>query len=611
MSFKVRVEPHGRVLRVPEGRRLKDVLAESGIPLEGPCGGKGICGKCRVKVLTEQAPVSEADLNTLESSELEEGYRLACQILVNSDLAISIPEASLLSKQRILERGASMRGVELDPPTFKLFLRIPEPSLEDSRSDADRVLDRLPSPTMLSFSILREIPLFLRKNQFELTAVLSNDFLIAVEKGDTTSNCYGLAIDLGTTTIVGYLVNLRAGTSVGTTSRMNPQVEFGDDIISRVTYAQKSEEHLKNLQSRAVGAINEIIEELSGDAGLVPEQIYEVSAVGNTIMNHLLLGLDPRNVALAPFPAVLRQGLLTKASELGLRVHPEAFLYTMPNIAGFVGGDTVGVILSTSVDESENLKIAIDIGTNGEVILGHKEWLVACSTAAGPAFEGARIKHGMRAGQGAIERVEIDGDVKFSVIGDTKPVGVCGTGLLDAVAGLLRLGVIEPSGRISPDSRGLPSVISTRIVEGENGYDFVLATEEESGLGTPLLLTQRDVRELQLAKGAISTGIRMLLKECSVSIDDVEEVLLAGAFGNYLRVQSAKRVGLLPGIPTEKVRFVGNAAGEGAKLVLLSRTLRDKADEISLKCSYIELAGRAEFQNEFMLSMLFPAEEEE
>ncbi len=610
-QVRVHFEPDGKSVFVLKGASLVEAAGKAGIILETPCGGKGVCGKCRVRVAKGEVECTPACREQLSEDEIAQGYRLACQTHVHSDAVIEVPAETRYFEQKILVEGAE-RETALEPNISKFFVEMEEPTLEDQRSDFDRLRDALAEKiprVRADLDILRQLPDALRNDHFAVTAVMEGDELVALEQGDTTGRKFGVAFDIGTTTLVGMLVDLNTGRQAAVASRGNPQVAYGDDVISRISYAHENERGLEELQERVVAAMNEIIASLAQEAGVDRRSIYEAAVVGNTTMNHLLLRINPYYIAQSPYVASLREGVNVKARRLGVEINETGNLYALPNIAGFVGGDTVGVILATDLMDSDQLRLAIDIGTNGEIAFGSRERLVACSCAAGPAFEGARIQHGMRAAEGTIDKVLIeDGDVQVSVIGNAPARGICGTGLIDAVAELLRVGVIDPMGRILSGDElpgDLSDALRGRIVEGENGADFILVHGDQTRTGQPVKLVQRDIREVQLAKGAIAAGIAVLKNILGVSDDDIEEVLLAGAFGNFIRRSMARRIGLLPDIPLERIRFVGNAAGVGAKMALVSKSLREKAEEISRRTEYIELGGRPDFQQEFMMAMMF------
>lgn len=612
-SFRVLFQPDGRTVEVPRLTTLREAARKAGIHLNSPCGGVGACGNCKVRLTAGKAPpLTDRECARFRTEEIEQNLRLACQVRVTSDVTCFIPDETRLSDQKILETGL-VRSVALDPAVTKRHLTLPPPRLEDQRADADRLVDALssaPGNLHVPLHTLRGLPALLRHRNFNVTVVSFDGEILSVEPDDTTSRCFGVAVDVGTTTVVGTLVDLVSAAELAVASRTNPQVAYGDDVVSRIAYAASDKEGLALLHSAIVACINDIVHELASRAHVHPSDIYELLAVGNTTMMHLLLAVDPFAIAQAPYVAAYRCGLSVPAAEIGLKISRCGLLTVLPNVAGFVGADTVAVALATEMHAAGELTLAVDIGTNGEIILGTRDRLVACSTAAGPAFEGARIKFGMRAAAGAVEAVDIDSDVRLRLIAGDKVVGICGTGLIDAVAELLRLGVIDPSGRIlgASDLPSLGEPLARRIRPGDQGNDFVLAWPDQSQNGEPVYLTQRDVREVQLAKGAIFTGVQLIQKELGVASSDIRHVLLAGAFGNFLRPERALRIGLLPDIPLERIRFVGNAASAGAKLALVNRACRRDSDLLSRTIRYVELAGRPDFQSAFSQALLFPAE---
>lgn len=594
-TIEVIFQPEGRTVEVAEGTTILEAAYLAGVPLEGVCGGKGTCGKCEVRAKGKLSPPVASERRTL-GGKLSLGARLACQAKVLGRVVVEVPGASLRLGQKILKEGVT-RSVPLDPMVKKHFLCLPNPSLSDQRTDLERVSDALGEGRAAELNALRELPSVVRRNGFRVTAVAVDGTLVAVEGGDTSGRCFGVAFDVGTTTLVGYLLDLSTGEEVGVSAAMNPQVACGDDVISRIGYLIEQEDGLERLHEEVIEALNGLISELCRDAEVRPEEVYLISVVGNTCMHHLFLKIDPRNIASVPFVPVVSDPLVFKAEELGIRVHPEARTVVLPNVAAYLGADIVGGILATGLWEMEVPALLVDIGTNGEMVLSADGRMMACSAAAGPAFEGARIRHGMRGAPGAIDSVAIEGDLNFTTIGNESPRGICGSGLVDAVAEMLRVGVLEPSGRIrSPEEFNGPGSLKARIVEGESGYDFVL-TEG-------IRITQKDVRELQLAKGAIRAGIEVLRREMGVE-DGELRVFLAGAFGNYINRNSALRIGLLPPVDEEKVVPVGNAAGEGAKLVLRSRRELERAQEIARKVRYVELSARPELMELLTEYMLF------
>ncbi|HUT36425.1 MAG TPA: ASKHA domain-containing protein [Planctomycetota bacterium] len=607
-TIKVTFEPEGKAAYVLPGSLVLEAAARAGIIVDTPCGGRGTCGKCRVVVRDGCAAPTATERRLLKPKELASGVRLACQAKLVRETAITVPDASRFFEQRILTTGVR-RVTRLCPAVAKRAARVAEPTLDAARADADRVLDALGSAgRRLDLGAARQLPAALRAADHQITAVLHGDDVIAFEPGDTTGRCFGAAFDIGTTTVVGSLLDLTTGHEVALGARTNPQVAFGDDVVARITCATEGD-GLRELQAKIVECINDILGEMAAKAGIAREAIYEMTTVGNTTMNHLLLGLDPRHIAQMPFPAAVRGSLTVPAAELGIAIHPRGRVYTMPNIAGFVGGDTVGVILAADLPARRKPTLAVDIGTNGEMVLGTRKRLVACSTAAGPAFEGARIRFGMRAADGAIEQVRFGDDVETSVVGDAPPRGLCGSALIDALAELLRAGILEPSGRLRGPGdlpRRLPKAIRRRVVPGERGNDFVLADRAETSLGEPILLTQADIRQVQLAKGAIRAGIEVLKKHLGVDDAGIDAILLAGGFGNFIRRRNALRIGLLPPVEHERIHFIGNAALVGAKMVLACTDYRAQAEAVSREVEYLELGGLPEFQAHFAEAMLFP-----
>ena len=610
-SVKVEIQPDGRVVTVFTGTSLIEAVGKAGVILDTPCGGQGRCGKCRVQIVGSPHPPSAADRDSLAAEDLDQGYRLACQTKVLSDLIVRIPDQARMFQQKILTAGVG-REVRLDPNVTKRAVIVPAPSLEDQRSDFDRLvgaLDDRVRGVWAELDVMRSLPAALRQGGSQVTITLEGREIIGIDSGDTTDRLFGVAFDIGTTTVVGMLVDLRTGHEAAVAARTNPQVVYGDDVVSRIRFANDNPAGLRQLQKTILDCVNEIIGELAAKAGIDADSICEATFAGNSTMDHLLLGVDPRSLGEMPFVAAVRGAVNIKAEQLGVGIRPGGNVHTLPNIASFVGGDTVGVILAAGMLDDDRLRLAIDIGTNGEIVLGSSKRLVCCSTAAGPAFEGARIRFGMRAADGAIDKVVFNEDVELSVLGGGAPRGICGTGLIDAVAEALRHGLIDTTGRFRSREdvpAGLPDAIRRRIINSDGGAAFVLA--DNGPEGKPLVLTQRDIREVQLAKGAISAGVATLMAELGVQPADIEEVLLAGAFGNFIRRSQAKRIGLLPNVPTERIRFVGNAAGAGAKMALVAQHCRAEAERISESCKCIELATRTDFHMAFAEAMIFPSE---
>jgi len=602
-------QPEGRRVQVPAGTTVLDAARQAGLSMVAPCGGNGECGKCRVEILQGNVPAQPPDRSWFSEKQLQRGFRLACLVKATHDLTVRIPFETRVFSQKILTRGTG-EPVPLEPAVSKFFLQLTPPDVDDQRGDFERILEgitKTEEKKWVDFEFLPHLSRRLRKHNYKGTAVFVGNRLIDFEAGNSTERNFGVALDVGTTTLVGILLDLNKGEPVAVDSEVNPQMTFGDDLISRIDYAATHQLGTAELQRRLVRSLNTLIARLAEKASVAIEEIYEMVAVGNTVMQHLLLKLNPEFLGQAPFAPTLQTGITLPARLLGLKIHPRGDLHVFPNIAGFVGGDAVAVILATGISERPGNVLAVDIGTNGEILLSVSGRLLAASAAAGPAFEGARIFQGMRGTTGAIERVKIsDGRVQLEVIDGVAPLGICGSGLIDAVAELRKAGLIDVSGRLNADCETCPEWLRRRVVDHPHGKAFVLAEAEESGIEGPVLLTQKDIRELQLAKGAIATAIKILLKEGGIRLENLDEILLAGAFGNYIDRENAMWVGLIPDLDPEKVRFVGNAASAGAQMAAVSLWARQKAEAIARKARHLELSIRPDFQEEFMEAMFFP-----
>lgn len=596
-NLQVSFLPSGKKVTFQKAISLREAIIKAKIDFSFPCGGNGLCGKCKVKVKGNTNPPSLKEKETIPEW-LEKGYRLACQTILYGNAEVEIPVSSLISTLRILTEGSEEK-FKVEPFVQKIYLSLPPPTLKDQISDVARIKRELRKKGFdqlkIDLRLIKKVPFILRESQFKTTVVLNNKEIINLEEGDTRGKNFGLAFDIGTTTVVGSLIDLDTGNRIATKAILNPQTIYGDDVISRVSYLQNNSKGLLNLQRKIVGGINEIVDYLVNSTGVKRENIYEITLVGNTVMQHLLSGVNPLNLALYPYVPVTQDPINLKSYRLGLKINPLANIYVFPNIAAFVGGDTVGVILATEMHKINNkTKLAIDIGTNGEIVLSHEGKLVAASTAAGPAFEGSRISHGMWAQDGAIEKVRLkDGEVIIDVIGGGRPTGICGSGLIDSISEFYKEGIIDRSGRIKP-VKEQSRLWRNRIVEDEEGGKFILW---EDGEKSSIFISQKDIREFQLAKAAIYTGIKILLDKLEVKRENVEEVLIAGAFGNYINLESAYNVGLLPKFPNSKVKNVGNAAILGAIKALISRKSRQEAEEIPHLVHYVELAATTNFQD--------------
>jgi len=602
-TFCITFQPDGISIKVPPNFTVNQAAYRAGIILNNHCGSTGTCKKCRVEITDEHRMV------------------LACQQQIHRDLVINIPETSRFFEQKILEQDFTKPG-ETDPMIRKFYLTIPIPGIDDLRSDAQRLLDSIreiyqseasPDKNESEFTIgdllLNTLSEKLRQSNFAVTAVCHQNKIFELQEGDTTESIFGLSVDVGTTTVVAQLIDLNRGTIIATASQTNPQISCGDDVISRIQFASAHTDGLKHLQTIIIDGINQLIDQLCQKSSRPNLHIYELTAAGNTTMQHMFLGAPVAQIAQAPYVTSFSDAVNQPASSLGLKIHPHANTYIFPGVAAHVGGDTVAVTLATAMSQSDNINLALDIGTNGEIVLGNRHRLLACSTAAGPALEGARIKHGMRAAPGAIEHVCLTDDVNLSVIGETKPTGICGSGLIDVVAELLEQNIIDKSGRMISINNlppHLPDNLRQRVTELDGKPAFVLVPADQSSTGSDIVLTQKDIREVQLAKAAIRAGMDILLQQLNIKWPDIDRFYLAGAFGNYIQPQSAQKIGLLPNIPLSKILPVGNAAAAGVRDALLSRTARRAVEQLARQIEYVELAARPEFQNLFSDHMFFP-----
>ena len=597
-KLEVTYRPFDKTTRVPPGTTLFSAAHWIGLPIDSTCGGRGTCGKCKVQVLQGSAEITTADRKQLRAAELEAGWRLSCQAKVYEDTTVDVPELMRVPKAATM--GVN-RLVLLDPNVRKVFVELTEPSLEDQRSDIERLRDAL---TAEGFDMkadlhgLRALPAALRAAEFKVTAVLGGDQLIAVEAGDTRDESYGIAFDLGTTTVVGTLMNLRTGMAEAVRSTLNGQAPYGADVISRISHGMQGDEAKAELRQAVLATMNGILAELYQAAGVARERVYEMVVVGNATMLHLLLGIDATPISMMPFTPAFRDPLYLPAREVGLEIHPGGFIQTLPVIGAYVGADIVAGVVATGLAREDKLRVFVDVGTNGEIVLGSVKRVLCTAAPAGPAFEGSQIRCGMRATDGAIEGVTLTDHVELQVIGgDITPKGICGSGLVDTVAQLRLVGLLDPSGKMRSREEVPEHPLSDRLISVDGVRAFLLAEN--------VYLSQRDVRELQFGKGSIATGIKVLMDVMGVTTADLDEVLLGGSFGSYLNPESAKIIGLVPPVDVDRILSVGNTAGEGAKMSLLSFRERQIAFELPDKIEYVELSGRSDFNDSFISVLQF------
>jgi len=601
----IQFQPTGRTIHALPGTTVIEAAAQAGQTLETPCGGAGTCGKCRIQFTRGACEPTADDRRHFTEQELADGWRLACQSHVCQPCVISVPATALFASQDQILTETTGEAAEVVPAVRKIAVELPSPTLADDMADLAR-LEREIGPVRASIRIIRDVSHILREDGFRGTAVVADHELIGFEPGDTTDRCYGVAFDVGTTTVVGSLLDLRNGQERAVASAMNPQVSYGDDVLSRIHHAQDRQSR-QQLQQAITGTVSRLIDQMCSDASITRQDIYELAFAGNTTMEHLLCGIDVAPLGQVPFTPAHARALMLSADELDLAIHPKGAAYVFPIIGGFVGGDTVACMLATRIAPDDGPTILVDIGTNGEIVLACNGRIHAASTAAGPAFEGARISCGMRATTGAIAKVVIDDDLQYSVIGDAPAVGLCGSSLVDLASHLLTCGIITSAGRLLPPDElpeDLPGALRRRVSLKDGRSVFLVAEDDPD---RPVVLTERDVREMQLACGAIRAGIRILLKRVGLDAADLTRVLLAGGFANFIRRSHAQRIGLLPGeIDHNRIHYVGNASLHGARWALLSTEARQRAEDYARHTEHVELSQDLDFQMQFAEAMIFP-----
>ncbi len=609
-----------------DDKPIYDLLLKLNLPIRSICGGLGTCGKCKVLIQKGSEylnQITNAEKKFLSNEDLESGYRLACQTKINDkyidmlqelkppQFRIFLPSELLFEDFNILTFGIRKETI-LNPAIKKFFLDIKKPTLDEPIPDFERVIAEIiakdntikEDQIEIDFNLINKLPNILRENNHKITLTLWNDNeIIECEPSDTTENNYGIAFDIGTTTIVGYLINLDNGKVYSLASKLNSQTAYGEDVITRLSFIKNDENGLQKLNLAVLNDLNNIISKVCEKSKIKSSQIYEATIVGNSVMHHIFLNLDPINIGLSPYIPVIQKGMNIKARTLNLKISKNGYVYTVPIIAGFVGADTVGVILSSNINSQKDLTLAIDIGTNGEIILGNRKFLATGSCAAGSALEGAHISDGMRAAAGAIDTIKIDPqnfDVSYSTIKNKKPIGICGSGLVDAIAEMLRSKILTRSGNFNKEF-----IDQERILKRNNNIEFIIAKREETSLGKEIKISQNDIRQIQMAKAAFYSGTRLILKHLDTKLE-IKRVFLAGAFGNYINKYNAKFIGMIPDISDENIFQIGNAAGTGAQLVLLNKDLREKVKKLIKKIQYIEIATKKEFQKEYTDAMYFP-----
>jgi uncharacterized 2Fe-2S/4Fe-4S cluster protein (DUF4445 family) len=609
------VLPGDKWIKVKPGLTVYEALQNTDLDLEGECGGEGTCGNCRIRVITALGPPDEQEKELLSPEELANGERLACRTRIYKNLVIHTNAAPSETDLFQILKHSPIPELTIDPLIDKYSLEVARPTLEQPDSDFYRLRLALgPTPHNLKITsrCLSSLYRDLRRTNFRGEALIHQNCLLAWEAPASIKGRYGIVFDIGTTTLVGKLVDMTDGREVSVISRLNSQSHYGSDIISRIKFVREKK-GLKRMRDLLLRDMNLIIRRLLAANRIKPEDIFVAVAAGNTTMQHFLLDLDPSGIAEAPFAPVITEGVTFRTKDLGLALHPDAMLYVMPSKSGYIGGDLISFILSSAaMEQDERLVLGLDLGTNGEIFLGNRKRMLTCSAAAGPALEGARISHGMIARAGAIESFRVENDrLQFNTIGNIKVKGLCGSGLVDLVAVLLHHGVVDSEGLLSPQSiREYGDLFKTRVTQKRRNpaYHFVVAWPEQSSDHKQILLTQKDIRELQLAKGAVAAGIQILTRQLGVSIEDIDVVYLAGALGNYVNPYSAMRIGLIPITAAEKIVSLGNAASAGAKMALLSKRHWEKASEIVEHIEYVELSVHPEFYECFVAALDFPCQ---
>lgn len=631
-EFRIRFLPEGQETSVDPGRTLLDAARQANVYVGAICGGEGVCGKCRV--IVREGEIRGESTEFLTRDEIRRGYVLACQVVPRGDLLVEVPPESRLAgyegigrdSERFRDfahRGAERRPSELAPVVEKFFLKLPEPTLDNPTADQERLLEavskRRPGPIQMGLKITNELPRVLRRldtsrtswnwkwdGRVTATVAMRGDIneVLCVEPGDTSDRNFGLALDVGTTTVVAHLVDLTSGTTREAAAKYNSQIKFGADVIHRINSARQPG-GAEALHQAVIQDVETLIDELVLRAHVGRGDIQCIVAAGNTSMLHFLLGLEADLIRLSPFVPAATSPPPIRAAEVGLRIHPRGILYALPMVGSFVGGDITAGILASGMHRRKELSLLMDMGTNGEVVLGNSEFLVACSASAGPAFEGGSVTCGMRATAGAIDSVKIFHHqlaVSATTIDDRPPVGLCGTGLIDALSEMLLSGIVDRSGQFQVDR----AADRFRKTEEDGRPEFLLVSTRESGSQRDVVISQADVENLIRTKGAIYAAADSLVQSVGVSFDDLRRVFIAGAFGNRLDVSSCVTIGLLPDVPVERIRFIGNSSVAGTKLVMLSRQMSEEVQQIRDSISYQELMVDPGYMEKFTSACFLP-----
>jgi len=616
-TYNVTIMPENITVSVPEGASLLSAAKKAGIDIESPCGGRGTCGKCAVILLSGE--VSE----DCYFKQGPDGYNLilSCQTKVNSDMVIEVPAFSRLTRHEVLLSNKSkafatdmayFENSKINPICKKIHVVLNEPDLSDSMSDFERLKLSLYKDygienIGISFNCIRKLPDCIRKGGWKATLTVvyyqGKWEIINIEPGQSLKPALGFAVDIGTTTVAVNLLNLQNGKIIDSVGTYNKQATYGSDVISRIIYCDETPNGLELLQDAVIDTINELIDSILKKWNIDKDDVTAMVCAGNTVMTHLFLKMTPTYIRLEPYIPGASKYPVVRAKDLGLSMNPDSPIVTLPSVASYVGGDITAGVLSTMLTRSEKLTLFIDIGTNGELVLGNSDWMVTCSCSAGPAFEGSGISCGMRAMDGAIDLIDINHDnfeVTVRTIGNKKPLGICGSGLIHSLSEMVDAGIIDRAGKI------IGRANCRRIRKGNEGLEYVLCFKEESGTGSDIVITESDIKNLIRAKGAIFAGIRTMLQQVELDMDSIDRVYIAGGFGNYINITDAISIGLLPDLPPEKFKYVGNSSLQGAMIVLLSQQALDEAEDIADKMTYIELSIGNKFMDEFISALFIP-----
>ncbi|ABS55711.1 ferredoxin [Methanoregula boonei 6A8] len=604
--------PSYRKIDAPRGTTILDAAQKAGINMNVVCGGIGKCGKCVVIVQSGKAEFDRAKYGRFfTEEELKKGTCLACVTTIQGDLQVVIPESTLIQEQKILIDGMDA-PIEFHPSVKKYYVELQQPTLADPSPDLSRLLwgiqkkggpvaEKMYAP----LEVMREIPALLRHSDWKVTgtvALVPGGYrLIDLQENDTSQRLYGAAVDLGSTTVVAYLWDLISGKAAGVASNYNRQISCGEDILARVNYAQKN--GIEKLQTLAVESINSALTAAANGAGIDREDIYEVVVAGNTVMTHMLLGIDPAYIIKEPYVPVVQRALSVAAARIGITCNDNCGLFAFPAVSDFIGGDIIADILACRMSEREEISLLVDIGTNFEVVLGNSEWMFSCAGAAGPALEGGEVLYGMRANPGAIEKISIDPatlEPTYATINRIKPKGITGSGLIDIIAELLSVGVIDRTGRINT------GITNPRIRSGSHYPEYVVAWAGETDIGKDIVITENDIKNLIMSKASIHAACVTLMKEAGVTRLDIDTIYFAGAFGNYINKKNATIAGLIPEIDLERIKNIGNGAVAGANMALINRRQRKLLDGIAGKIAYIELNAEPSFMDEYTSSAFLP-----